>query len=242
MRHFALMFKSLFTTPRVVLPLLALVVACNPMGDFLGPDGGCWFPCSTGSSPVAFAVSPDSASILLGDTITLSAWQCPNGGCFIGVPVVSRWTVAGDAVTASTTRVPPTTLTPTSSVLLRAVAPGLSSATAVASEDTSKHRTVSIAVADSSAITVVALHTCCNPGDTVLMSGDVLSSLKDHTGRRYRAQPTEWFVSDTTLITLGTNSKFGSGSRTIQVKKAGVVEIRARFRTLESRLQVVVRP
>lgn len=226
-------------SPRhLTLPMVAVLAACDPMGDFLGPGTtGCFF-CITPSPPVAFAVSPDSANILLRDTITLSAWSCPNGGCFVGNPVVSAWTITGDAVGA--TNAP--ALAAASGVLLRASELGESMVTAVAGGDDTKRQTVRISVADSSAISSIALRTCCNGVDTVLTYGDILAWMLDQQGKRYRAQPTHWSLSDSSMITLGDSSRFGPGSRTIRVHRAGVVEIRAAFLSVESRLRIVVRP
>lgn len=226
-------------TPRyLTLPMVALLLACDPMGDFLGPDTDCLM-CIQPTPPVAFAVSPDSANILMRDTITLSAWRCPTG-CFLNNdPVVSVWTITGDAVVPTNAPVP---LSPTSGVRLQGVALGESMITAVASDDDTKRQTVRIRVADSSAITTIALHTCCDGRDTIVTYGDVTSYMLDQEGRRYRARPTQWSVSDSSIITLGDPSKFGTGSRTIRVHKAGVVEIRAAFLNVEGRVQVLARP
>lgn len=222
----------------LTLPMVALLMACDPMGDFLGPDTGC-LVCITPTAPVAFAVSPDSANMLVRDTLTLSAWRCPTGCVLTSDPVVSVWTITGDAVVSTNAPVP---LSPTSRVPLRAVAVGESMVTAVASDDDTKRQTVRIRVADSSAITSIALQTCCNGKDTVVTYGDVLSSMLDQDGRRYRAAPTQWSVSDSSMITLGEGSNFGPDSRSIRVHKQGLVEIRATFLNVEGRVQVFVRP
>lgn len=226
-------------------PLLALLGACNPMDGFLGPStfGGCLFICASDYPPVAFAVSPDSARMLRGDTLTAYAWNCPYGGCFGGLRVASSWTIAGSAVAPITASGGHGNLTAVSEVLLRAVAVGESQITAVAATDSAKMQTIRVTVADSSAITTVALQTCCNGRDTVVKDGDVLSALRDQAGRRYRGHPTAWIVSDPSLITFSNYpSKFGAGARMFHVKKAGVVEIRATFLNVEGRVQVVVRP
>jgi len=224
---------------RLAIPMVALLIACDPLGD-LGTGGGCFLTCPD-SPPVAFAVSPDSANILAGDTLSLMAWNCPNGGCLLGNPVVADWTVTGDAVVPVPTG-SPSALQRTSLLLLRASGIGESLIHAVAADDATKQQAVRVTTADSSAITSMELHTCCSGRDTVLTSGDVSSSLFDGAGKRYRAYPTEWSVSDDALISLGAGSRFGSGSRTIQVRKAGVVEIRARFLNVEGRMLVTVKP
>jgi hypothetical protein len=217
-----------------------LLAACNPMAeDFMGPEG-CLFPCSAPApEPLAFAVSPDSANILLGDSLRLNSWNCPAGGCLFGNPVVSNWTISGDAVVAAAGT--SSSLLSVSAVVLRAAGAGEAMITAVASTDSARRQTVRLHVADSSAITTLGLSTCCAGPDTVVADGDVLSYMKDQAGRRYRAQPTDWSLSDSTLVTLGA-SRFGAGARSIRVRKTGVVVIRARFLGVEDTLRVVVRP
>lgn len=238
MRRLKQLILERVTLRRLMLPLVVLIAGCDPLGG-LNLEGSCLM-CITPSPPVAFAVSPDSANILHRDTVTLSAWKCPNGGClFTNEPVVSAWSITGDAVAPTNAPAP---LSATSQVLLRASALGESMVTAVASGDDTKRQTVRITVADSSAITSIALSTCCSGKDTVVAYGDVTSWMLDQVGRRYRAQPTQWSVSDPTMITLGNDSRFGPDSRTIRVHKAGVVEIRAAFLNVEGRVQVFVRP
>jgi hypothetical protein len=225
------------TPGHLTLAMVVLIAGCDPL-EGLNLEGSCLM-CMQPSAPVAFAVSPEGANILQRDTVTLSAWRCPTGSCFIGDPVVSDWTIMGDAVAPANASA---SLSATSQALLRAAALGEAMVTAVASDDATKQMTVRINVADSSAITAIGMNTCCDGKDTVIAYGDVISALLDQEGRRYRAQPTQWSVSDPTMITLGTNSRFGPTSRTIRVHKAGTVEIRAAFLNVEGRLQLYVRP
>lgn len=236
MRRLKQLILERVTLRRLMLPIVVLIAGCDPLGG-LNLEGSCLM-CITPSPPVAFAVSPDSANMLRGDTVTANAWRCPDVCIFNHEPVVSAWTITGNAVTPTNAAA----LAATSQVLLRASALGESMVTAVASGDDTKRQTIRITVADSSAITSIALRTCCDGKDTVVKYGDVTPSLLDQGGRRYRAQPTQWSVSDSSMITLGYDSRFGPDSRTIRVHKAGVVEIRAAFLNVEGRVRVFVRP
>ena len=219
----------------LTLTLFALLAGCDPMS--LALEGSCLM-CITPSPPVVFAVSPDSANMLRGDTVTLNAWKCLEPCVFNQEPVVANWTITGDALTP----VHPTALTQTSRVLFRAAALGESMITAVAPGDDTKRQTVRVFVADSSAITSIAMQPCCSGGDTVVTYGWVSAYLKDQEGRRYRARVTSWSVSDNTMITLADPGNNTPGEKSIRVHKAGTVEIRTTFRNVEGRLQLVVRP
>lgn len=219
------------------IALAATLVACNPMGDFLGPDTDCLM-CIQPTDPTPYALFPDSVNILFRDTITAYTWKCPTGCTLDFPPVVSAWTISGGAITAAD----PARLAGAARVLLRASGVGESMLSATSQEDPTRQLTARVRVADSSAIASIRLHTCCSATDTVVGYGDVVSDLLDQQMRRYRAAPTAWSVSDTSLVTLGTDSRFGAGARSIRVKKAGTVEIRARFLSVERRVSVVVRP
>ena len=226
-------------TPRCATIALAVTfLACNPMGrDFLGPDTDCLL-CIQPTEPTPYALFPDSVNVLLRDTISAFTWKCPTGCTLDFPPVASAWTISGGAMAA----VDPARLAGASRVLLRASATGEALLTATSLEDPTLQRTARIRVADSSTITSIRLHTCCGATDTVVSYGDVLSDLVDQQMRRYRAVPTAWSVSDTSLVTLGADSRFSAGARSIRVKKAGTVEIRASFLAVEGRILVVVRP
>jgi hypothetical protein len=212
----------------------------------LGDGGGC---CGQPDAPVTYALSPDSAHVLLGDTTHFYTWQCQSGLCFdfegMG-NIQSEWTVTGGAVailrgdgrtTESTSR--------TTRILVRAIALGSSNITSVASVYTMYSRTVRVSVADSSVISSVEVLSVFPMYDTVKVGFDfdMFAKLKDANGNVYTARPSSWSVGDSTVLRVGrATNPLGIRSRSIRGLKAGTADVVATFRGIEGRRRITIIP
>lgn len=157
-----------------------------------GPYGGCFLSCAS------YRIEPGSVRMLKGDTVRLIACGsdpfCGYSSEERGL-VFSKWSVSDSSVLLHGPRDSAAT-----SILVRAAAPGqvLVTAQAFATETSAVS---AVTVADSSAIAKIEL-VRTSRGEvvysTVPAKFDV--HLTDSTGLRYRARPTGYSVSDTSIL------------------------------------------
>jgi hypothetical protein len=227
-----------------VLLSAGLLIGCADGG---GPD--CLFTCGESASPpVIFALSPDSAHILLGDSTHFYTWSCDGGACVDLTEngnLYSNWTITGPAVWAL---MPDGNVTKemafATRIVVRGTMIGESIIRAVAAGDTGKHHTVRVIVADSAVIDTVVMSAEWTGSGALRNGGTVTVRARVHgAGNRYNARPSEWSLSDSTVLELGA-SQFNGGieSRLLYARKAGTAEVRARFLNRETRVTVTVVP
>jgi hypothetical protein len=221
-----------------------LLSGCNY--EMTGLDfGDCFFTC--GGVPlnpaVAYGLAPDSARILLGDTITYYTYSCPAGSaCTVG-NVASYWSLP-DAATAELVSPAPGSVSATSTVVLRGVAVGATSIGARHTTDSLLSRSARLEIVDSSAVAFVDLSTALLESDPVSLSGTryIPAQLRTATGAPVRGRPTSWSISDTTVATLSPPQwAQGFEYRLLQPKKPGSVEVRSHFRDVVGVLRLTVR-
>jgi hypothetical protein len=239
--------KPLSRAVRLLAAGAALSLASGCFYPDLG-DGGFIFGIQP-TDPVEYALSPDSAHVLLGDTTHFYTWSCTTGFCFDlsgdgNVP--SEWTIQGDAVAVvrsngSTV----TTASRTSRIVIKALALGSSNITSVASDNAAFTRTVRVTVADSSVISAIEVLTVFPMYDTVRVGIpiDMFAKLSDANDNVYTAQPAAWSVSDSTVLRVGpATTALGIRARRMTGVKAGSADVVATFRGVEGRRRITIIP
>jgi len=240
---------------RIVRTIRGLVLGCGAVAlngcfDIMGPGdfdldfSGCFVLCES----VDYTVSPNGAHILLGDTTSFYTWSCAGGAYCDGSrgTVASRWSITGGAATSERFD-GQRSLTNASAVqiLVRGIAAGQSDINAVARDDSTRSKTVRVVVSDSSVITAIRLASMSYRPDT-LKVGDLLPvyvRLLDSQGTTYSGRPTEWSVSDTTVLGLRQDGvAIGLAHKYVRAKKAGTVDLTARFLDVSSVLRITVVP
>jgi hypothetical protein len=207
--------------------------------DGCGADG-----FGTGSAVPYFRILPASARILRGDTVTLAA--CFEfEGCDSSGNVTSAWTLTDGAAAILTSTGALTNSEPAArKVVIRGQRPGSADITAADTANPTRHLVARVAVADSSAIRSIDLRAS---SDTLRVSnyGNVYAFLRDSVNQDYRGVPTEWSVSDTTVLELRgftPPSVHHATSRVVYATKPGAVTIRVKFLDVAASLQLVVVP
>jgi hypothetical protein len=232
---------------------IAYVAALLTAGFLFGcaesgaPD--CLFTCGeTAKPPVAFALSPDSAHILLGDSTHFYTWSCDGGPCVDLTEsgnLYSNWTITGPAVWAL---MPDGNVTKemafATRIVVRGTMIGESIIKAVAAGDTGKHHAVRVIVADSAIIDTVVMSAEWSGGGALKNGGTATVKARiNGAGNRYHARPSEWSLSDSTVLELGTRQFIGGvESRLVYARKAGTADVVARFLNRQTRVAVTVVP
>jgi hypothetical protein len=197
----------------------------------------------TGSSPPFFRIMPPHARILRGDTVTFYACfeleSCgPSGN------VTSAWTLTRGAAAILTSNGALTTSEPAArQVVIRGQSSGYTDITAADTAIPARHVVGRVDVADSSAIRSIAMTAT---SDTLRVSyyGNVYAFLRDSLHQTYRGVPTEWSVSDTTVLELRGFSppSIHATSRVVYATKPGTVTISVRFLDVTASMKLVVVP
>lgn len=238
---------------RIVRTIRGLILGCaavalNGCLDAMGPGGFDFSGCFVLCGQVDYTLSPDGAHILLGDTTTFYTWSCASGEYCDGSrgTVASRWSITGGAATSERFD-GQRSLTNASAVqiLVRGIAAGQSDINAVANNDSTRSKTVRVVVADSSVITAIDLASTFYRPDTVSVGNllGVTAKLRDSQGTQYSGRPTEWSVSDTTVLGLRQDGvSNGVSAKYVRGKKAGTVDLTARFLDVSSTIRITVVP
>jgi hypothetical protein len=222
--------------------LLVVLAGCNLD---MGPDLTltCFLDCPIS---VPYQIAPFTERILVGDTVTFYSYSCPAAALLCGADanVASTWSVAGIAAVVAP---PPPTIfemVPDAKVVVRGVSPGIAQVIGK-SRSNSWVDTSDVIVADSSVITTIDMgHAPSLDTLRLGVSRFLFVSLKDAVGNVYHAWPSEWSVSDTTVLEIGgvLAPLGGLGHRMAIPKSPGTVEVRTRFRELTASVRLVVVP
>jgi hypothetical protein len=205
--------------------------------------------CQGGGSPspvTSFALSPDSAHILRGDTVTFYTWSCDGGYiCGLGGNKISNWSVGGVAAAALVGGMERSAVDNVSQIVARGVVNGTSDVTAVSVNEGSV-RTVPLHVVDSLAITQIDLTTAYRADYPVSMGTvrEMTARLRNAAGSHVRGRPTLWSVSDTSILRVVRSQALGGfESRMVVVpKKPGTSDVSATFLGVTAVVRVTVVP
>jgi hypothetical protein len=217
--------------------------------ELFGPDtcfmdgcGGAGF--GSGPPEPYFRILPGSTRILLGDTVTLAA--CFEfEGCDPSGNVTSAWTLTHDAAAILTSNGALTNSEPAArKVVIRGQRPGSADITATDTANPARHLVARVEVADSSAIRSIDMRAT---SDTLRVSnyGNLYVFLRDSVNQDYRGVPTEWSVSDTTVLELRgftPPSIHHATARVVYATRPGVVTIHVKFLDVAGSLKLVVVP
>jgi hypothetical protein len=232
--------RGRYTVVRLAM-VASLLAAC---GDSSAITSCSLMSCATASAPVSFALSPDSAHILLGDTTHFYTWSCARGPCVDldeSGNLYSNWTISGGSVMAVAGGGITSEVLFARRIVVRGESIGSATIRAIAAGDSSKTRAVSIFVADSSVIDAVqmtATATTFKVGELVTVDARVLGG-----GTQYIARPTSWAASDTSVVELlSTQFERGVERRTVRAKKVGTADLLTGFRNAQGVLRVTVAP
>ena len=198
----------------------------------------------TGSSAPFFRIMPPNARILRGDTVTFYAcFELDN--CGPTGNVTSAWTLTRGAAAILTSNGALTNSEPAArQVVIRGQSSGYTDITAADTATPASRLVARVDVADSSAITSIAMMA---NSDTLRVSyyGNVYAFLRDSAHQIYRGVPTEWSVSDTTVLELrgfSPPSVHYATSRVVYARKPGTVTISVKFLDVTASMQLVVVP
>jgi hypothetical protein len=217
----------------------ALITGCHQVTTY---DGECFFICNPA---VDYALVPDSTHMLRGDTATFYTKTCEANSLCLNSHVASSWVIEGDALaTIAADGTPAPIIGTPASILVRAIAVGHSDITATAIHNPSRTETVRIHVADSSVITRIDIVNFGAPLTSVKVGREfpVAGILYDADGTRYTAPPSEWSVTDSTVLAIGPPLSVHMGDRQITAIKPGTAEIHARFLGVTAVMPLTVTP
>jgi hypothetical protein len=205
-------------------------------------DLGCFFICTPA---VDYALLPDSAHVLRGDTASFFTKTCEANSLCPDGNVPSSWVIEGDAIaTVAANGTPAPIIGTPGLILVQAIAVGHSDITATAIGNPAHTKTSRVHVADSSVITRIDIINFGVPLTSVKVGENfpVSGILYDASGTRFRARPTEWSVTDSTVLEMGPALSRYMGQRQITALKAGTAEIRAQFLGVTAVMPLTVTP
>ena len=226
--------KAARTTTAMVL--LALSAACFEL-DFpdlsLGPGFGC-----TDCFTLTFLVTPQEQRILRGDSTLLSIFSTVGHD-------KATWSIAGDAIglVRRDGSLDSAITEAENSVRIRALRRGVAFVRARAADGLSD--SAKIAVADSADIVAIDVYRTIAPGvqPTVGQEFDLQVYLRDSSQRPYKAAPTAWSVSDTTVVRVtGPLQLYEYGAAfKVRPKKTGAATVTFSFLDLRATVDVSVK-
>lgn len=234
------------------IPFLALVLVCSGLLTgcvFFDPKQ--WGPLNPSVMDECFFpyhAPREKVRLLRGDTAHLVTATCaPNGGLAAAVPVHSNWSVIGGALVVERPDGPPVTGAALQLIVVRGVRSGTSVVKASMADNVTRFRYDTVFVADSSAIVSIDLLTWQDLIDPLRVGRTwwVGAELYDATRQWWRGRPTEWTVSDTSILEVVPDSvdySKGREWRLIRGKKAGTAEVRAKFLGARGSRTLTVKP
>lgn len=200
--------------------------------------------CSADCGAYSF-VQPSYVHFLRGDTVRFIACDS-NHACGVtsndtGV-VLATWSVPDSSVVVLSHGAPALVVQSATSVLVRGVAPGH---TTIFTKFPNATTPNVVFVADSSAITSITL-VAFPPSDTLRVGSftPFVVRLADVFGSDFRARPTGWSVSDSTVIRVTPQEAAWDHALELKVSglKAGKASLRVSFLQVSATVQLTVVP